>query len=806
MSYPISSRNQSSPEEIPIRPILAAVAKRWYLFAIAGLCTLILGNLYVRSQPEEYMVRASILIQGQDSKKASSDEFMKEMGLFASTSGEEDKIGVLTSSSLIEQALSHLPVGVSYFSESLFSLPMAPEEAPLRIVLDSTHLQLVGLEFQLKPIGDTRIRMTAKGKKIPVYDLQADEIVSLIPKVEVEEVLELGQDWETQYGKFQLLPQGNQLWATHPGVRFQIHSRYDLVNAFQKKLEVSPISEESNILQLRTSGSLINMEKQFLSELLLAFEQHEITTKSQLGQKAAAFIDQQIEQVTDSLRQAENQMESYRARSEIVDVSTTSSALTTQLVRMEEERADISMRLNYFRSIQEQLTNPENSSLLAPFPGDVQNPVLTNLMVELGGLMQQKAQVDYTSSTNNPIRERLDQQIADTRSALQSNIGSLIQSNEINLDGLDQKIATVQGKIRRLPRNEKELNQLSRQFESIGNLYNYLIEKRTEAGIALGNTSTDFLILDKPRLSSTRPVAPKKILIYLGCLLVGMGLPFLLIVVQFLFNERITDFSDIKSLTEIPVLGSVAKHEAGSIFLTEKESYSLLAESFRSVRIHLNYLTTEAPKQLVAITSSKSGEGKSFCAANLSSILAQSNKSTLLIDLDMRMPSQEDYLGTHEGPGMTEYLKGEATQSDIIQPTTVQGLSVIFAGEPFHNPLDLIDTTRFKSLMTRLRKKYDYLILDLPPMSVTSDYFILKKHIDYTIYITRQKVSTLQDLHYVDELYRRGKISDIGIVVNDTEGKGYHSYGYGYGYTPNKKDQRTGNPVQKAIKRLKLSV
>jgi capsular exopolysaccharide synthesis family protein len=305
---------------------------------------------------------------------------------------------------------------------------------------------------------------------------------------------------------------------------------------------------------------------------------------------------------------------------------------------------------------------------------------------------------------------------------------------------------------------------------------NYLMEKSYEAQIAVNSDQVDKTVVDAARPESTVPIAPDKKVVLGGSFFMGLLLPLLFILARDLFNDKISDVEELKRLTSIPILATIPTSKRKRILPDEPKS--LLAESFRTARINLQYLNADAARQVVGMTSSTSGEGKTFCAINLATIMSISGKRTLLIDADMRRPRVQEYLELPDGPGLSTLLIGECSVDQAIRRSGVQGLDVITAGPIPPNPLELVESPRMAELFQTIRDRYDHIIVDASPMGLVSEFKIIVGHVDVTLYVVRQGYTRRGMLRGVNELFKSGKMARVDVLLNDVKAGTGDGYGY----------------------------
>ncbi|MBK9177286.1 MAG: polysaccharide biosynthesis tyrosine autokinase [Flavobacteriales bacterium] len=309
-----------------------------------------------------------------------------------------------------------------------------------------------------------------------------------------------------------------------------------------------------------------------------------------------------------------------------------------------------------------------------------------------------------------------------------------------------------------------------------GGVYTYLMEKKAEAGIAIASDEVDKSIVDDARVVGGAAVGPSKKVVLGGAIFIGLLIPVLIILVRDFFNDRISSLEELKRATPLAVLAVIPASKRKRVLPNEPKS--LLAESFRTARINLQYLNANAPRQVIGFTSGTSGEGKTFCAVNLATVLALSGKKVLLVDADMRRPNVVKAMDLPDGPGLSTWLIGEATVGDIVKPSDVPGLDVIGAGPIPPNPGELAESQRMGELLTLMRGQYDHIIIDASPIGLVSEFVVLMGHLDVTLYVVRERLTRRSALRAINELTALGKLGRVDILLNDMKADKADGYGY----------------------------
>jgi capsular exopolysaccharide synthesis family protein len=336
--------------------------------------------------------------------------------------------------------------------------------------------------------------------------------------------------------------------------------------------------------------------------------------------------------------------------------------------------------------------------------------------------------------------------------------------------------------IKRLPSAERKLITIQRNYRFSENLYNFLTQKRAEAGITKASASSDILVIN-PAMQQGGVISPNTKRNYLVAFILGIGVPFLLFFLIEYFNNKVQAKEDIEGIVNIPISGLIGHNNSDNNLIVKSNPKSAVAESFRTLRSNLHFFANKQDKKVFMVTSSISGEGKSFTCMNLGAVMALSGKKTVIIGGDMRKPKMYDDFGLKNEFGLSSILSGKMSLKDVLQKTVIENLYLISAGPVPPNPSEMLMQDDMADLIKELQVKFDNIIIDTPPIALVTDAFVISPLVDHTIYITRQGFTPLFAIKNVAELYKHEKIKNISVVLNDIKNNrpGY-GYGYGYGY------------------------
>lgn len=766
-----------------IKQILQKFLTRWYYFIIALFFTLFVAYVYLKFIPRQYFVKASLLLRTEPKPEIGAESFLKGLFQTANQPGIEDEIGILKSYSMLERTMRELDFGVAYFRKKTFVTEEQYRDSPFTIEIDSVVSQIIDEPIFIQRVTSTRYKVHVAGKNVNLYNFYTNQVESKIDKIEIDEEVPVDRPFKSQYLTFKI--KFSEVYKADPEAKyfFKLNRIQSLTETYQRKLRIKPISSESSIVELGLTGLVAEKEKVFLDKLLQVYLRNELYKKNQLGLKTIRFIDSQLAGVSDTMSQVGGPLELFRSKNNILDVNTAAENLNRSLAKAEANKAALESNLKYYRFTVNSVQNNNNfAEIVTPAAIGIDDPELNNLLIELSKLNQERKGLIINPNENNALAEIVDQKIKNTKGSLIKNISNSIETSTAALNDLNRRILQIRKNLSVLPKNERELVSIQRKFDFNDNVYNFLLEKRAEAGIAIASNSLEKTVVDKPYQVGDGPASPNSRLIFLLAIFGGFGIAIGLIVVRDILNENIITQEDLEEYTKIPFVGTIShanKREQATIVAHAR---SAVGESFRSLRVNLQYLTLGQNANVIGITSSRESEGKTFCAVNLAAVMAYAGRRTILIDTDMRRPRVATYFQLEGRKGLSNYLVDDGTVKEIINNTEHKGFDVICSGPIPPNPIDLIGSPRMEELITTLKQTYSTIILDSPPVGYVSEYIILMKYTDANLYIVRSDYTNRNSLGKINKLHDRKKITNVSILLNDVKATKSSGYGYGYDY------------------------
>lgn len=777
-----NSKNKAKEDVIDFKGILFKFFSRWYFFLLAGVCAYFFAKVYIKYQESIYRVSTTILIEDE----SNSSKSLGGLDIFSGNKNLHNEIGLIRSFDMVQSTLHELDFKVSYYYMGSIRTTEFYENSPIKVMLDSSNLQIINVPFYVTILPGNKYQLQAEINGHQVYDFQKNAVVSYSPKISINEILVSGQSFKRENISFTLNLNNPYFDQGDAKLYFVINDFNSLTQAYKNKLSVYPISKESSMLEMAVAGPLVYKDIDFINKLAEVYIRSGLEEKNKITTNTISFIDEQLLEISTYLKETEGNIESFRASNKIVDLSNEANLEFGKMENLEREKATLLLNLKYYDYIVEYIQNNKDiQGIVAPSAIGIPDPVLSTLIAQLIQLKSERAMLSHTSTQKNPYINTLDNRIQNTRETLLENLKNIIKGSKISLKDLNERIYAIERRLNKLPKKERMLMDLQRKFNLNDHLYNFLLERRAEAGITKASNKADNRILDKASILNSYQIEPKADLILTSCLMLGLIIPFLLIIIYDFLNDKILSREELEKVTDIPVLGVIGHNPATNNLVVFNNPKSPVAEMFRSIRANLQFLAPDKNKKTIGITSSISGEGKTFCAINLATVMAISGKKTLLLGTDLRKPRIYNDFDLTNDKGLSTYLSNIHTLEEMISATKVANLDVILAGPIPPNPSELLSSSKMPKLMTKLKEKYECIVIDSAPLGLISDYLVLQDYIDINIYIVRHNYTNKKNLVKINDLYDSGKIKNASIFINDIKGvvgNYYYGYSYHYGY------------------------
>ena len=478
-------------------------------------------------------------------------------------------------------------------------------------------------------------------------------------------------------------------------------------------------------------------------------------------------------------------LKNFGKSNDIIDIEEGGKNYKNLLFQYGNSKDEVERKISYLNTLKNYLkSSVDFSKLPAPTVAGIEEQNLNFNVSKLIALSIERSELTY-SVKGAVYYERIDNEISSVKKVLLENANSYKNALMFDLNLANQKIGKIENEISQLPENKQEWLKLSRKYNLSDNIYNTFLQKRSEASIVKAANLPDIVSIDPAKDVGGGLLGPKTSVNYVLAFFMGLIIPLILVFFIFFISNSVQNIEDISAQTQLPLIGIVGlKYSESNLSVFERPK-SALSESFRAIRSSLQYLykkqNVDGSKTLM-LTSSVSGEGKTFCSLNIATVFALSEKKTIILGLDLRKPKIFDDFNIKNEVGAVNYLIGERKLEDVIQKTHVPYLDVITSGPIPPNPSELILGDSMREMIAQLKKTYDYIVLDTPPVGLVSDALELSQFCDVTLYVVRQNFTKKEMLTLLNNRTKRGELNNVSIIFNGYENKAKYGVGYGYGY------------------------
>lgn len=755
MQQPSNHHTWDETEETTFSDLLNRFLPFWPFFVLLMMLGVAGAWIYLRYKLPVYQSTASVLIK--DNKNSETNP-LEAFDLFGSAKSVANEVEILQSKTLMQEVVKNLHLYAPVSVEGRVLNQSAYTYSPIKIeskVPDS--LQQASKVYLKYDEG-------ARSVRIENTSYPLDRWVT------------------TPFGVLRFLPnpyygppgRGGDFYFSLMGVK-------NAANGTLGRIKITPSSKQSTVIDLSIVDEVPQRGEDILNELLNAYNRASILDKNVLADNTLKFVEDRLKYVVNELDSVESRLENYKALNKITDISAQGQIFLQSVAINDQKAGEINMQLAVLDQVQSYVAGKEGAGGIVPATLGIADPALTNLLQKLSDLELKYAQTIRIVPENNPAVVALADGINNLKPGILENIESQRSNLLAGRKDLDATTNRYSSMLRTIPEKEKELLGISRQQSIKNNIYTFLLQKREETALSFASAVADSRIIDQAE-SSGGPVSPDRRRIYMMALLTALGLGIGIIYIKEMFTRTVQQRSDIEKYTNIPLLGEVVYDRSKSAIVIAEGNRSFVSEQFRQLRTSLSYMGINETHKKILVTSSISGEGKSFIAINLGISLALMGKKVTLLELDLRKPKLSGILRVPLQAGMTDYLIGARQPGELIRNTGIENLFLIPSGPIPPNPSELISNGRLPGLLEYLEGTFDYIILDSAPVNPVTDAYILSPLCDVTLFVIRHDHTPKVFVQKLEQQHRMNSFKNPAIVYNGIKGKGINKYGYGYGY------------------------
>lgn len=796
-----NSNIEEQEESINLRTLLMKYLIYWPWFIASVIFCLGCGFIYLRFQTPIYNTTAAVLIKETDPRSKAMTQTngavaaLQDISGFSMTSNFDNEVEILKSRTLIKKVVSELGLYIQHSQDQSFSydIPLY-KNTPVKVYITPEEAEKLQGGARLKMIytPEGKLNITAqyilKGKESETT-ASFDSLPAVLP---------------TPVGVFSFTHNDSIVLEKPVKLNARIASPTAVAQDYAANLTVSPSSKTTTIAKINIKNTHKQRATDFINRLVTIYNQDANDEKNEVAEKTAQFIEERIGIINAELGAAENQLATFKQQAGLTDLSSDAQLALQESSKYEQLRVENATQIQLVEFLKTYINQEENTNEVLPANVGLKDQNLSTVIEQYNTMIIERKRLLRTSSENNPAIINMNTGIEAMRRSVQTTVESVLKGLYIAKADIDKQTIKFEARINKAPQQEKEFLTIARQQEIKAALYTMLLQKREENAITLASTATNGRIIEEA-LADTAPIAPKKMMIVLTALIIGLGFPVGLIFLRDLLKYKIESREDVQKITHAPIIGELPRCDVktnGSIVIQENKN-NLMEECFRGLRTNLLFML-ENGQQVILFSSTQSGEGKSFVAGNTAASLAFLGKKVLIIGMDIRKPGlNKVFRLENRAVGITNYLSDPEHTNllDTIQHSDISpNLDILPGGPVPPNPTELVAREHLDHAIKELKKHYDYIILDTAPIAMIADTAIIGRIADMCVYVCRADVTPKEGFEYINILQKEKKFKKIATVINDIDmnkrkhsygyGRKYgYGYGYGYGYESKKEDK-----------------
>ena len=767
-----------------LRLALKVAAKNWLLLLLLPAIAYGYARIITHQQLDQYGARAEVLLEQKDEYDKAREMVEGVISRRFQRQGPDiaNQVRILKSRDLVAKAVGDLDHNITYFIVGrVRALPVGGlSGVEVEAFPEQFGSSALGVDFDLEVLNAERYVLRATLRNGQLYEAEHG-FGDLVQNGDFKLIIRRAQE-----------SRGTIEQAIAQGQRFQVRNDNQIIGQYRGGLSVSGVGQTS-ILKLQISDIRPERAMEFLDALSKRYIEYSTAAREEVNRKTDEFIETQLIKIEANVDSLQRIIDEQREKAGNLNLTRNEQAYFQELVQLETQQEELRLNVRSLKALEDYLGRGVENTSIPPSAFLTSDAVAAEKVGQLYDLQLQRTQMLLDVTPSSFQITRLDSLISTTRYSLFDYIGSArIALEEEELE-LAARVATLEAKLFRLPKSEREILAIERRLTINDKFYGYLLEQRATNLIARAAITSNASIIEAARsIGITGPNKAKTIRDYT---LFGLAVAIGLALLRLLLFERLESVNELREATKLPVSGGVPRYED----ITDKE-YVLVAsksprhpttEAFRGLRTNLQYLLNKDGQNTILISSMHPGEGKTFTATNMAALMAQAGKKTLLIDYDLHKPRVHKALGVPRGTGLSGYLIGQVPWSMAVQPTDIPGLDVITSGPVPPNASELVLNDRTDELIAEARKAYDFVVIDTPPILLITDALVLMRHVDRALLVANVKRANVRGMRQLEELLQQNSIEHVSMVLNGivpTRWRYYASkyayrylYSYGYG-------------------------
>ena len=769
---------------IDFQLIYRTVILNWYWFILSVIICVGLAAIYLRYTTPTYQTVAKLLIKDQDDNKKSGIKYSSNLGTMSNSEGIDNEIEILGSRSVAQDAVRDLKLYVNYITKGRLKTITLYRDQPLSVDVDSKHLENLNRPIELSIKRDSNTFILTGTYYVPTNERDAEGPFTLNTKF-----YSLPHSIATRAGIITISSNQGKILRKGEELEVVLQSPRDACGQYVNNIQISKSTQGTSIAYLKMIDEIPNRSIDYLKQLVVAYNRQANEDKNTIALSTERFISSRLGKISQELGASEGKLQKYKQRNGVVEQQMNAASSFTNQTTSEQKLTDMETQIQLFNSVASEVKN-SSRDFTQVIPSDVglSDATASSLINKYNELVLERNRLLRSASVNSPVVEPLTDQIRTLNKNIRRAIETARNNLEIQRDAVVSQFQKYNTQVAEAPVQERMIQSIDREKDVMSNLFSMLLQKREENSMSLAATVDKGKLIDDPQFAGI--VSPNTNMIYLVAFFIGLLLPSLILSPIQLFRYKIEGHDDVARLTKLPIIADVpvandaAKGKA-DIVVHENQN-NQMEEVFRAMRTNIQFILEEKQK-VILFTSSTSGEGKTFTAANLAVSFALLGKKVVFVGLDIRRPrlAEQFKINDHKH-GITNLLiKNDPTLEDLkeqIIPSGVnQYLDLLMAGPIPPNPTELIARHSLNTVFEQLRQEYDYVIVDTAPVGLVTDTLQIGRIVDATVYMCRADYTLKSSFDMINELSAEKKLPKMNIVLNGVD-MSKKKYGYYYGY------------------------
>ena len=773
-----NNMSELDEEKVNYQELLFKYIIHWPWFVASVLACLIGAWVYLHFQTPVYRVSASIMIKDDKKNGGGNIADLESLGLggmMTSTQSIDNEIEVLRSKTILKEVVNNLELYITYYDEDEFPKKELYKASPIIVNLTAQEADnlpgVAMIDMKLTQEGGLDVNLKVG---LNEYNKHFDKLPAVLPT----DVGTFGFTLKDSLSNGKI--EGQNITRNISAI---VSQPFGVAKGYQGALTIAPTSKATSVATVSLVNTNIQRGQDFINKLMEMYNRNTNNDKNEVAQKTREFINERIQIIDEELGNTEDKLEAFKRNAGLTDISSDAQLAVSGNAEYEKKRVENGTQINLVRDLNKYINNPSNEYEVLPSNIGLSDNGLTTQIDRYNELIIERKRLLRTSTESNPMIVNLDASIRVMKANVKAAIDGTLQGLLIVKADLDREASRFSRRISDAPGQERQYVSIARQQEIKAGLYLMLLQKREENAITLAATANNAKIIDEP-VAEGGPVSPKPKTIYMIALVLGVGLPVGVIFLIGLTKFKIEGRGDVEKLTRLPIVGDVplTAEKTGSIAVFENQN-NLMSETFRNVRTNLQFMLGNGQK-VILVTSTVSGEGKSFISANLAISLSLLGKKVVIVGLDIRKPGLNKVFNiSRKEQGITQYLSDpEKNLMDFVQLSDVsKSLYILPGGTVPPNPTELLARDGLDKAIETLKKNFDYVILDTAPVGMVTDTLLIGRVADLSVYVCRADYTRKAEFTLINELAENNKLPNLCTVINglDLQKK---KYGYYYGY------------------------